>query len=56
MPAWLGENLGTILLTLALAGIVVLIVWSLRRNKKKGRHTCGGNCAHCALCESCHKR
>ena len=53
MLAWLGENIGTIVLTLALVGAVVLIVWKLRKDKKQGKHTCGGNCAHCAMCETC---
>ena len=50
MLAWLGENLGTILLTIALAGVIALIVWSMRKDKKQGQHACGGNCAQCGLC------
>ncbi|MBQ6430454.1 MAG: FeoB-associated Cys-rich membrane protein [Oscillospiraceae bacterium] len=56
MFAWLGANLGTILVALALTGIVSLIVWSMKKDKKKGRHACGGNCAHCAACETCHRK
>ncbi|MBQ3356464.1 MAG: FeoB-associated Cys-rich membrane protein [Oscillospiraceae bacterium] len=56
MIAWLGENLGTILVVLALAGIVFLIVRSMRKDKKNGRHVCGGDCKHCsAACGSCRQ-
>ncbi len=51
MIAWLGANLGTILIVLALAGMISLIVLSMRRDKKKGEHPCcGGDCGHCAGC------
>lgn len=50
MLEWLGANLGTISVVLALTGIVVLIVWNLLKSRKKGRHACCGDCAHCAGC------
>ena len=56
MLAWLGNNVGTILVTLALAGVAVLIVWNMRKDRKKGKHSCGGNCAHCGLCDTCRKQ
>ena len=56
MIAFLRENLGTILITLALAGAVTLIILSIRKDKKKGKSSCGGNCSHCAMCKACHQK
>lgn len=36
------------------AAIVGLIVWSMVKDKKKGKSSCGGNCAHCGA-GCCHK-
>lgn len=51
MLAWLVANIGTIVVALIVAVIVGLIVFSMVRDKKKGKHLCGGcggDCAHCA--------
>ena len=56
MFAWIAENLATILITLVLAVIVTLIILSLVKNKKKGKTSCGCNCAHCAMAGSCHQK
>ena len=56
MFSWLTANLGTILIVLVLIVIVVGIVVKLRKDKKAGRSSCGGNCAHCAMHGSCHQR
>ena len=46
--------MGTVIVALVLVAIVGLIVWSMVKDKKKGKSSCGGNCAHCgAVC--CHK-
>ena len=37
-----------------LAVLVVLVIRKLRRDKKAGKHSCGGNCAGCAY--SCDQR
>ena len=37
-----------------LAVLVVLVIRKLRRDKKAGKHSCGGNCAGCAF--SCEQR
>ena len=50
MLAWLTVNLGTILITLALVLIVTCIVLKLIKDKKHGKSSCGGNCAHCNMC------
>ena len=56
MFAWLSANIGTILIVLVLLAIVTLIIVKLRKDKKKGVSSCGGNCAHCAMSGSCHSR
>ena len=49
MLAWLSKNIATIIICLVLAVIVALIIFSLVKNKKKGKSSCGCNCAHCAM-------
>ena len=50
------ENLGTILVSLALIGLVAGILVRLRRDKKQGKTACGGNCGCCPMAGSCHKK
>ncbi|MGX8728199.1 MAG: FeoB-associated Cys-rich membrane protein [Lachnospiraceae bacterium] len=51
MLTWLIQNLGTILVTLALIFIVTRIILHLRKEKKQGCSSCGGNCSHCSACK-----
>ncbi len=37
-----------------LIAIVCVILYKMRKDKKAGKHSCGGNCAGCAL--SCDQR
>ncbi len=40
--------MGTIVVLAALAGIVVLVIRSMIRDKKRGKSLqCGGDCSHC---------
>ena len=54
MPAWLSQNIGTILIIAALAAFFALLIWSLIRDKKKGKSSCCGGCAGCANACYCH--
>ena len=56
MLAWLASNWGTILVCLIIIGVVFCIIASMRKNKKQGNSSCGGNCAHCGACGSCHSK
>ena len=57
MLHWIGANLSTILISIFLIAIVILISLSLIRQKRQGRSSCGGSCAHCsAQCHSCHPK
>ena len=56
MFAWLTANLGTVLIVLVLLAVVIGIIVKLRKDKKKGVSSCGGNCAHCKMHGACHPR
>lgn len=45
-------NLATILVALAVCGVVVAIIVKAYRNKKSGKGgcSCGGNCGSCNAC------
>ena len=49
------DNLGTILVSLALAGLAVWIAVRLRKDRKQGKSSCGGSCGCCPMSGSCHK-
>lgn len=51
----IADNAGTIAVSLLLIGIVVLIVVRLRKDRKKGKCSCGGQCGCCPMAGSCHK-
>ena len=55
MLTWLTNNLATILITLVLIAIVAAIIIGMRKDKKAGKSSCGGNCAHCAMAGKCHQ-
>lgn len=52
---WLAQNIATIFICLVLMLIVAAIIFSLVRNKKKGKSSCGGGCKGCLMSGSCHK-
>ena len=49
MLDWITENLSTIVVSLILVLVVAAIIRKLVRDKKKGKSSCGCNCAHCAM-------
>ncbi|MBE6586162.1 MAG: FeoB-associated Cys-rich membrane protein [Ruminococcaceae bacterium] len=50
------QYLPTILICIALAALFGLLLWSLIRDKKKGKSSCGGCCSSCAMgCHDCHE-
>ena len=56
MLSWIAANIGTIIICAVLVGIVAFIIAVMVRDKKKGKSSCGGNCGHCPMGGSCHKR
>ena len=56
MFQWIIDNTGTILISLALIGLVVLIVARMRKDKKQGKSSCGCSCGSCPMSGTCHKQ
>ncbi len=54
MLEWLSQHIATIIICAVLAVIFGLMLWSLLRDKKKGRSSCCGGCAGCAMAGHCH--
>ena len=54
MLNWIANNISTVLISLGLLIIVSAIIAKLVKDKKKGKSSCGCNCAHCAMSGSCH--
>ncbi len=54
MFAWIAANAGTILICAALILLVSAIIIKLVKDRKKGKSSCGCNCAHCAMAGACH--
>lgn len=55
MLQWFHQNLGTIVIGLAVLAVVAFIVWKMAKDKKNGRSSCGCGCANCAMRGQCHK-
>ena len=53
--SWMDANMGTILVSLVLIGIVAGAIAVILKDKKKGVSACGGNCGHCPMSGSCHR-
>ncbi len=53
--AWLMANIGTLTVLLVLAALIAAAVAVMRRDKKKGRSSCGGSCASCSMNCGCDK-
>ena len=55
MFSWIAENAGTIAVSILLTSLAAWIIVRLRRDKKQGKCSCGGNCGCCPMSGSCHK-
>ena len=42
--------MGTVIVGGVLAIIVGLLIWKMIKDKKAGKSSCGGDCAHCKGC------
>ncbi len=54
MISWISSNIGTLAVLAVVIVIAALIIIGMRRDKKKGRSSCGNNCAHCQMAGQCH--
>jgi len=52
MISWISENIGTVLISAIIAGLVALAVISIIKNRKKGKK-CSCGCEGCAFSDSC---
>ncbi len=55
MLTWLMVNLSTIIVGLAVLGIVAAVIVNMVKKKKKSGSTCGCGCSGCAMSDTCHK-
>lgn len=53
MFVWIMTNSGTLITLLILVAVVIFIIKVMIRDKKQGKSSCGGNCAHCKMCTAC---
>lgn len=54
MLSWLQVNYGSVIVVLVLLAVVTLIVLGLIRDRKAGKHICGGSCGSCGGgCQGC---
>lgn len=49
------DNIGTILISLALIGAAAGIILRLRKDRKQGKSSCGCGCSNCPMSGTCHK-
>jgi len=49
------EWISTAVVSLILIVIAALIIRQLIKDKKNGKHSCGGNCGCCPMSGSCHQ-
>ncbi len=51
---WFIENIGSIIVGLALISLVTFIIISSIKDKKKGKSNCGCGCSNCSMNGICH--
>ncbi len=56
MLQWFAENAGTIIVSLALAGLVAAIIKKLAEDHRRGKSSCGCRCGSCPMASACHRR
>jgi hypothetical protein len=54
MLVFLKANIATIIVLLVVIAAVALAVYSIIKNKKAGKSSCGCNCSGCPNAGSCH--
>ena len=57
MFKWIAENWLTLVIVVALCGVVTAVIVSMIKKKRKGGSlSCGCGCASCPMSGSCHKK
>lgn len=52
MVEFIQQYWGSILVGAGLLALVTFIITNVIRDKRAGKHSCGGDCAHCGCCRS----
>ncbi|MBP5168647.1 MAG: FeoB-associated Cys-rich membrane protein [Oscillospiraceae bacterium] len=55
MMQWIFANLGTIIICMILVAVVLIILYNMIKNKRKGKSPCGCNCGSCPAGGMCHR-
>ncbi|MBE6589516.1 MAG: FeoB-associated Cys-rich membrane protein [Ruminococcaceae bacterium] len=55
MIDWIVQYGGTVFVVLLLAFLIGVIVYSMQKDKKAGKSSCGSSCAGCPMKGECHK-
>lgn len=56
MFTFIANNIGSLLVLLALAATVTAILLFHIRAKRRGKSTCGSGCASCPMAGKCHAK
>ena len=56
MLNFITQNWGTLLISVVLIVLVALIVFKMRRDKKRGKSSCGCGCDNCPSSGMCHRK
>ena len=54
MLGFLEAHTGTIIVLLVLVFLVFLAIRRIVKDRRAGKHSCGGNCGCCPMSGSCH--
>ncbi len=55
MLTWCSANGGTLLVLAILLAIIAAILRSMMRDRRQGKHACGGDCSACGGCAGCRR-
>lgn len=56
MLSWFSENLSTIVVSAVLAAVFAGVIYTMVKNKKNGKSSCGCGCSSCPMSGSCHDK
>lgn len=53
---WIINNIGSIIVLLAVVAIVTLVLVKMIRDKRRGKSSCSCGCGGCAMKDTCHAK
>lgn len=53
---WIINNIGSIIVLLAVVAIVTLVIVKMIRDKRRGKSSCSCGCGGCAMKDTCHAK